>query len=113
MLSPRGLKTVAIETIMLLFAGFLVSLAVVSGLVLLGSLAPPGETDRPRPADRPRIAQAPSFYAWRSSDMPVSDEVLLRQIEHSLRREALIAEQFIQNPSSETLHAADHSLRMH
>jgi hypothetical protein len=33
---------------------------------------------------------------------------MLRQIEHHLRREALLAEQFISNPTPQTLRAGEH-----
>ncbi|MBI2216125.1 MAG: hypothetical protein HYU51_02410 [Candidatus Rokubacteria bacterium] len=49
------------------------------------------------------------FYGWSSRDAAAVEELMLRQIEHHLRREAVIAEQFIKDPSPQTLRAGEHS----
>jgi hypothetical protein len=49
------------------------------------------------------------FYGWSSRDAATVEELMLREIEHHLRREALIAEQFIKDPSAETLRAYEES----
>jgi len=64
------------------------------------------------PVAPPKVANVPDLIGW-PPDLALSDELLLRQIEHHLRREALIAEQFIQNPSPETLRAGNPTLRVH
>lgn len=64
------------------------------------------EAERNKPAP-PKVVQVPEFYGWRERDVAVAEELMLRQIEHHLRREALIAEQFIKNPSSQTLRAGE------
>lgn len=48
---------------------------------------------------------APGLYDWRAADAVLAQEVMLRQLEHYLRREAMMAEQFINNPSPQTLRA--------
>ncbi len=49
------------------------------------------------------------FYGWSRRDAALAEELILRQIEHHLRREALIAEQFISDPRPETLRAHEYS----
>jgi hypothetical protein len=49
------------------------------------------------------------FYGWSGRDAAAVEELILRQIEHHLRREALIAEQFIKDPSPQTLRAYEDS----
>jgi hypothetical protein len=109
----------ATDTTMLLLGvvivvGSIGSLVVFAGTLLLSGLSSKSEEERTQPAAPPRVAQeAPTFYEWHPPNLPIPDEVLLRQIEHHLRREALIAEHFIQNPSSETLRATEHQVRVH
>ncbi len=62
-------------------------------------------------AERTRKAEAvagwvetSNFYHWRRRDAG-SDDLMLRQIEHHLREEELLAEQFVRNPNRETLRA--------
>jgi hypothetical protein len=93
--------------------GLIGSVVVILGLVLAAGLPMGRGVEAPRPAAPPRRAEAPIFFNWQSPDVPVSDEVILRRIEHHLRREALIAEQFIQNPTSEALHASEEQVRLH
>ncbi len=56
-----------------------------------------------------RSARKPAFYGWRDRDAALTEELMLRQIEHHLRREAFHAEQFIRNPNPQTLRAGEHS----
>lgn len=56
-----------------------------------------------------RTTRKPSFYGWGDQDAALTEELMLRQIEHHLRREALLAEQFIRNPNPQTLRAGEHS----
>lgn len=51
---------------------------------------------------------AAGLYEPRPRDEALAQELMLRQLEHYVRREALIAEQFIDNPSPQTLHAGEH-----
>lgn len=46
-----------------------------------------------------------SFYGWSQRDQTPADELMLRQIQHHLRRETLIAQQFTENPSPQALRA--------
>lgn len=43
--------------------------------------------------------KASNFYFWRTRDAAVADELVLRQLEHHLRQEELLAEQFVKAPS--------------
>jgi hypothetical protein len=56
-----------------------------------------------------REGRKPAFYGWSARDGALTEELMLRQIEHHLRREAFLAEQFIRNPNPETLRAGEHS----
>jgi hypothetical protein len=67
------------------------------------------EEGRHKPASPRRVQQVPTFYGWSERDAVLAEQMMLRQIEHHLRREALIAEQFINDPSPETLRAGEHS----
>lgn len=90
------------------------SVAVTLGIALFGGATAKRREDVQRPAASPRVEQhAPTFFEWHPPNLAIPDEVLLRQIEHHLRREALIAEHFIQNPSAETLRAAEDQVRVH
>lgn len=48
-----------------------------------------------------------SLSESRVRDEALAQELMLRQLEHYLRREAMLAEQFINNPSPQTLRAGD------
>lgn len=72
------------------------------------------EAERSKPRRLPQAEQPPAFYGWSDPDAAIAEQLMLRQIEHHLRREALLAEQFIQDPSPKTLRAGEHSrLGMH
>lgn len=92
------------------------SLVLIFGGLLFGGMPRVHREDRDQPAASPRAEDVPAFFVWDPADLPklpASDEVLLRRIEHHLRLEALLAEQFIQNPSSETLRATERAPRVH
>jgi hypothetical protein len=57
-------------------------------------------------ARKPRRA---AFYGWTERDAALNEELMLRQIEHHLRREAFLAEQFIRDPNPQTLRAGERS----
>ena len=82
------------------------------GGVFFGGLSKERTAEKNVPVAPPKVAEVPGLIGW-PPDLALSDELLLRQIEHHLRREALIAEQFIQNPSPETLRAGNQALRVH
>lgn len=48
-----------------------------------------------------------NLFETRVRDEALAQELMLRQLEHYLRREAMLAEQFINNPSPQTLRAGD------
>ena len=91
---------------------FLIALAVVLfGGVILGLALGYRETEAQRAAASTaadKAAAAPGLYRWSVADAALAEELMLRQIEHHLRREALIAEQFIDNPNPQMLRAAEH-----
>lgn len=92
--------------IAVLFVGALYGDALFSGL-------PKDRTaEKNVPVAPPKVTEVPGLIGW-APNLALSDELLLRQIEHHLRREVLIAEQFIQNPSPETLRAENQTLRVH
>lgn len=68
--------------------------------------APDTETERTNAAAD--TLTATSFYGWRGRDATGADELLRRQIEHHLRREALFVERFINDPTLQTLRAGAH-----
>ncbi len=87
----------------------LMALAVVLfGGTFLGLFLSYRETEVERARRRPAVAdvvRAPGFFGWRARDAALAEELALRQIEHHLRREAQLAEQFINNPCAQTLRA--------
>ena len=87
----------------------LIALAVVLfGGTFLGLFLSYSETEAERSRRRPvaaDVVRAPGFFGWRARDAALAEELALRQIEHHLRREAMLAEQFINNPSPQTLRA--------
>ncbi len=93
----------------------LIALAVVLfGGMFLGLLLSyrEAEADRTTCAAAADVVSASSFYGGRPHDAAIAEELMLRQIEHHLRREAMIAEQFINNPSPQTLRAGDDDLQL-
>lgn len=88
----------------------LIALGVVLfGGVFLGLLLSYREIEAERTkAAAARARRKPAFYAWGDRDAALTEELMLRQIEHHLRREALLAEQFILNPNPQTLRAGEH-----
>lgn len=93
-----------------------IGLAVVLfGGMFLGLLLSYRETEAARTtrASAPGVHDAAALYGWRAADAALAEELMLRQIEHHLRREAMLAEQFIDNPSPQTLRSgADVRLHM-
>jgi len=59
---------------------------------------------QPRAQARP---SGPALYGWQGHSKPMAEELMLRQIEHHLRREALLAEQFVMDPTQQTLRAGE------
>jgi hypothetical protein len=53
------------------------------------------------------IQPAPALYQWRARDEALAQELMFRQLEHYLRRETMMAERFIANPTPQTLRAGD------
>ncbi len=51
------------------------------------------------------MPHAAGLYAVSPSDEAVAQELMLRQLEHYVRREVMAAEQFIDNPTPQTLRA--------
>jgi hypothetical protein len=92
----------------------LIALAVVLfGVMVAGLGLAYAETEAERikaaAAERKRTTRpAPSVYQWGAHDDAVAQELMLRQLEHYLRREAMMAEQFINNPSPQTLRVGEH-----
>lgn len=96
----------------------LIVVAVLFGVVIFGGMffglfVSYQDIERKREASRAvkrmtTSLRAPAFYGWRDADGALTDELMLRQIEHHLRREALMAEQFIRNPTAQTLRAGEH-----
>ncbi len=66
------------------------------------------ESRRTRPAAGAEAVKSGDFYGLHVRDAALAEELMLRQIEHHLRREALLAEQFILDPSPRTLRAGSH-----
>ncbi len=50
---------------------------------------------------------APGLYEWRARNEALTQEIMVRQLEHYLRREAMVAEQFLIDPSPKTLRAGE------
>ena len=53
------------------------------------------------------IQPSPTLYQWRARDEALAQELMFRQLEHYLRRETMMAERFIANPTPQTLRAGD------
>ena len=91
---------------------FLIALAVVlfGGMFLGLALAyREGEAQRAAAsAAAEHAAASTGLYRWSVADAALAEELMLRQIEHHLRRESLIAEQFTDNPTPQMLRAAEH-----
>lgn len=88
---------------------FLIALAVVLfGGMVAGLALAYRETEAER-ADAAAAKEAsprvPGLYAWNPADEAVAQEIMLRQLEHYVRREVMAAEQFIENPTPQTLRA--------
>ncbi|MBI2833026.1 MAG: hypothetical protein HYX76_01195 [Acidobacteria bacterium] len=66
------------------------------------------ERERTKAAIAADMLTATSFYGWRARYAAVAEELLRRQIEHHVRREALFVERFINDPSPQTLRAGTH-----
>ncbi len=64
------------------------------------------EAKRARPRRQVR-APSPALYGWQQLNTATAEELMLRQIEHHLRREALQAEKFVMDPSQQTLRAGE------
>jgi hypothetical protein len=90
----------------------LIGLAVVLfGGMLLGLSLSFRDTEARRmreapPSERPLPA---AFYGWTNREAALAEERILRQIEHHLRREALLAEEFVENPTPQKLRADERS----
>lgn len=50
---------------------------------------------------------APALYGWEARNAQIAEELMLREIEHYLRREAMLAEQFVMDPTPHTLRAGE------
>ena len=91
---------------------FLIVLPVVLvGAMLAGLALTYRETEVKRAKDAVATLEArpaPSLYQWRARDEALAQELMLRQLEHYLRRESMMAEQFINNPSPQTLRVGEH-----
>ncbi len=88
----------------------LVTLAVVLfGGMFLGLFLSYRETEAERIRSKPAHdhVRTPHFYGWRDRDAALAEELALRQLEHHLRREAVLAERFINDPNLQTLRAGD------
>lgn len=89
---------------------FLIAVAVVLfGGMFLGLFLSFREVEAERAGKSRQIErrQAPALYGWEARNAAIAEELMLRQIEHHLRREALLAEQFVMNPNPHTLRAGE------
>lgn len=59
-------------------------------------------------AAKETIRPVPTLYQWRARDEALAQELMFRELEHYLRRETMMAEQFIDNPTPQTLRAGEH-----
>ena len=86
---------------------FLISMAVILfGGMFVGLLVSFQEAEKTRAAraargDRP--AEQSGFFGARGSDPALVEQLMLRRLEHHLRTELQAAEQFIDDPTPETL----------
>lgn len=51
------------------------------------------------------VPRVPGLYAASPADEALAQELMLRQLEHYVRREVMAAEQFINDPTPQTLRA--------
>lgn len=65
------------------------------------------EQERTRKAKRIERRPAPALFGWQAQNRRIAEELMLRQIEHHLRREAMLAEEFVMNPNPRTLRAGE------
>jgi len=95
----------AIEFLLFTLAG------VVFGGMFLGLLLSYRATE----ADRAKAVMAAgrmdtsAFQFWHRRDPAPTEDLMLRWIEHHLRQEELLAEQFVMDPSPDTLRAGGYS----
>lgn len=84
--------------------------AVLFGGMFLGLFLSYRETEaqRAKAAAATDWTETSKFYAWGRPDPASPEELILRRIEHHLRQEALLAEQFVMNPSPQTLRAGEY-----
>jgi hypothetical protein len=93
------IEIVAIAVAAVLFGGLFLALAVSYQDI---------EAERDRTPDRVEPRQhPPALYGWEARNAALAEEMMLRQIEHHLRREAVLAEQFVMNPNPRTLRAGE------
>lgn len=91
-----ALEIFAIVAVLVLFTGMF--------LALLFSYR---EIEEKRAQAPPAQVRSPALYGWQGHSKAMAEELMLRQIEHHLRREALLAEQFVMDPSQQTLRAGE------
>lgn len=88
---------------------FLIAIAVVlSGGLVAGLALAYREIEARRAAEastRETTRPAPGLYTSNPADEAVAQELMVRQLEHYLRREAMAAQQFVDNPTPQTLRA--------
>jgi hypothetical protein len=89
----------------------IVLVVTVLGGMLLGLFLSYRETEARRADSAPPPARHgdSQFYGAPERETDSSQELAIRRIEHHLRREELLAEHFIANPSPETLRAGRES----
>ena len=92
-----ALEVFAVVAVLVLFTGMF--------LALLFSYRDIEDRRARRPAAVVRPA-AP-LYGFEARSKEIAEELMLRQIEHHLRREAFHAEQFVRNPNPQTLRAGE------
>ena len=92
-----ALEVFAVVAVLVLFTGMF--------LALLFSYRDIEDRRARRPAAVVRPA-AP-LYGFEARSKEIAEELMLRQIEHHLRRESLLAEQFVMDPSQQTLRAGE------
>lgn len=87
--------------------------AIVAGLVLftgmfLALLFSYRDIEEKRAQPRAQVRPpSPALYGWQGDSKAMAEELMLRQIEHHLRREVLLAEEFVMDPSQQTLRAGE------
>jgi hypothetical protein len=88
----------AIVVAVVLFGGMLLALVVSYREI---------EAERTRASIEAERPPAPALFGWKARSAALAEEMMLRQIEHHLRREAMLAEQFVMNPNPRTLRAGE------